>query len=238
MRSVSCSPREPEIVLTFFTRLSSDFLVPVSKRTSSPRVCFAHESPSAETGPCRSHHRSLRAASAPTSPASWPGVATSSSWSRRSAEQAAVPGRRADRQPRHGPRTSYPSTCPTARRATAWSPSSTSRGLTPHVLVNNAGFSTTRPGAHASDPGARAEDLVEVDVAAVVGPLQPVPPRAWCERGRRRRAQRGLDGGVPAAARAGGVRRCQGVRALLHAQPLRASSRAPVSPPPCSARVR
>jgi short-subunit dehydrogenase len=41
-----------------------------------------------------------------------------------------------------------------------------SRGLTPQVLVNNAGFSTLGP-AHRSDPETEV-DLVEVDVVAVV----------------------------------------------------------------------
>jgi short-subunit dehydrogenase len=41
-----------------------------------------------------------------------------------------------------------------------------SRGVTPQILVNNAGFSTLGP-VHRSDPG-RELGLVEVDVAAVV----------------------------------------------------------------------
>src|SRR5688500_6807461 len=50
MRSVSCSPREPEILLTFFTRLCSDFLVPVGGRTSSPESAAPMSLPAPKPG--------------------------------------------------------------------------------------------------------------------------------------------------------------------------------------------
>jgi len=86
------------------------------------------------------------------------------------------------------------------------------RGLTVDLLVNNAGFSTTGPVAGAVRD--RELAMVRTDVEAVVDLCTLFVP-AWSS-GRRRRAQRRLDGRLPAAARPGRLRRLEGVRALLH----------------------
>ena len=91
------------------------------------------------------------------------------------------------------------------------------RGLTVDVLVNNAGFSTTGP-VHRSDPD-REVAMLRTDVEAVAHLCSAVPARHGRARPRRG-AQRGVDGRVPAAARAGRLLGVEGVRARL--QPRRA----------------
>jgi len=55
-------------------------------------------------------------------------------------------------------------------------------GLTPEILVNNAGFSTTGPVAR-SDPAAEMM-MIEVDVVAVARPVQAGSCPEWSSRGR------------------------------------------------------
>src|SRR5882757_8143371 len=87
----------------------------------------------------------------------------------------------------------------------------TELGLVVDVLVNNAGLSTMGPIAE-SDPAAEL-NLIEVDVAAVADLCSRFVP-GMVSRGRGA-AQRRIARGVRPAARAGGIRRGQGVRALL-----------------------
>ena len=84
------------------------------------------------------------------------------------------------------------------------------------MLVNNAGFSTLGPVAK-SDPDDEMM-MVEVDVVAVVDLCSRFLP-GMVERDRGAILNVASHGGVPAPARPGGVRRRQGVRAVVHAEP-------------------
>ena len=141
----------------------------------------------------------------------------------------------ADELPHHRARRTRRPVGP-ARRAPACSAELESRGLTPQILVNNAGFSTIGPGAHAATPRPSAtwSRSTSWRVADLCSRFLP----GMVERGTRRGAQRRLDRGVPAAARPGGVRRGQGVRALLHAQPRRRAEGHRRHARPCCARAR
>ena len=98
------------------------------------------------------------------------------------------------------------------------------RELTVDILVNNAGFSTTGP-AYRADPS-RELALVRTDVEAVVHLCTLFLP-GMVDRGAGRGAERRLDGRIPAATRSGGVRRGEGVRAVVRAAPRVQSCEAP-----------
>ena len=162
MRSVSCSPREPEILLTFFTRLSSGFSYPpVGPRRRPAYACrMTLPAPTAAhvavvTGASERHRERDRARPRPAAATSW-------CWWRGRHDQleALADGCR----PR---RTSYPPTSPTPPRGPGCWPSSSHARPGRRVLVNNAGFSTLGPVAP-QRPRGRAAAWSSVDVVAVV----------------------------------------------------------------------
>ena len=202
-------------------RLRTDRRDPARRRRPAP-YAQAHEparhplptAPPSSPGP--------PPASAPRSPATWPAAATASPWSR----ARSTSSRRSPRScAAEGVRAEVIAADLTDRAARAGLLGAIeARGLTADVLVNNAGLSTLGPVAE-SDPEAEMA-MVELDVVAVGRPVLAVPARHGRARSRRR-AQRRVHRGVPAAARPG--RRTAPARSSSSPTPRAwpASSRAP-----------
>ena len=147
----------------------------------------------------------------------------------RSADEAAVARRRAAH---HGARRAWPISG--TRLARGLLGELESRGLTPQILVNNAGFSTLGP-VHSSDPEVE-RSMIELDVAALADLCSRFLP-GMVERGSGavlNVASTAAFQPLPGQAGYGAAK----AFVLSYTRSISASSRAPGSRRPCSAPAR